>query len=103
MAKDIWMSGAYTHEITIPKRMYEVDKDWGIIHGDERFIECIMKVVCGYHLGSTMEHYMKELGLAQETHDERDKLIPTRKAKEFLYFYYHSKQARFIFEGKEDE
>ena len=92
------MSGAYTHEITIPKRMYEVDKDWGIIHGDERFIECIMKVVCGYHLGSTMAHYMVVLELAEEVDD---KLIPTRKAKEFLYFYYHTKQARFIFEGKE--
>jgi len=94
------MSGAYTHEITIPKYMYEVDKDWGIIHGEERLIECIMKVVCGYSLGSTMSHYMVVLGLAEEVED--DKLIPTRKAKEFLYFWYHSNQARFIFEGKDE-
>jgi len=93
------MSGAYTHEITIPKRMYEVDKDWGIIHGDDHFIQCIMKVVCGYALGSTMEHFMKELGLAEEINiNGGDMLVPTREAKEFLYFYYNTNQARFIYE-----
>jgi hypothetical protein len=102
------MSGAYTYEITIPKYMYECDKDWGIIHGDERFIECVMKVVCGFHLGSTMSHYMVELGLAESVDEFTEEgevltyLEATKKAKKFLYFWYNSNQARFIYEGKDE-
>lgn len=94
---------AYAFEVKIPKYMWEVDKEWGILHDDKRFIECLMKVVCGYALGSTFSNFMIELGLAEGPEDDRGVLTPTKFGKQFLYFYYNTNQARFIFEGKDGD
>lgn len=102
MLKEKIMAGAYTHEVTVPQYMWEIDKDWDILHDKERFIECLMKVVCGYSLGSTFTQFMQELGLAELHEEGGERLIATRLGREFLYFYYHTNQARFIFEGKDD-
>ena len=91
--------------VHIPKYMYEVDKDWGFIHDDKRFIECLFKVVCGWSLGNTFSNFMVELKLAEWNceEDNRELLIPTRFGKEFLYFYHNAGnyKSKFIYEGKE--
>ncbi len=98
------------YHVKVPKYMYEVDKDWDIIHGDERFIEALFKTVCGYWNGHTFQHFMRELGFATLVQERDDEGItvehnkPTEFGKKFLYHYYNKGfiEAKFIFEEKDE-
>ena len=93
------MDEEYT--VRIPKRMWNVDADWGIKLEEERFIEALAKCICGYWNGHTMQQFMRDLGFAKLAKYRGEEFnSPTDFGKKFLYHYFFDKtvKSKFVFE-----